>query len=108
MQAADPAFERTGQQLRCRLPSSLRSSAAAQRERWARRGECSLGLKVARFSSLLFAALALAPGLAHLLELPNKSASLRDDYLTVQQLLSRLAASGFVPSPALCCRRSFL
>jgi hypothetical protein len=32
-----PAFERTDQQLRYWLPSSLRSSAAAQRERWAPR-----------------------------------------------------------------------
>jgi hypothetical protein len=45
-----------------------------------------LALTAARFFSLLFAALALAPALAHLLELPNKINLSRDDYLTVQQI----------------------
>jgi hypothetical protein len=31
----NPALERTARKLRLRVPSSLRSSAAAQRERWA-------------------------------------------------------------------------
>ncbi|HXM83019.1 MAG TPA: hypothetical protein VN929_13955 [Burkholderiales bacterium] len=37
----------------------------------------------ARFFNLPFAALALAPAPAHLLELPNKINLSRDDYLTV-------------------------
>jgi hypothetical protein len=45
-----------------------------------------LKLHVARFLSLLFSALALAPGLAHLFELPNKIGLSRDDYLVVQQI----------------------
>jgi hypothetical protein len=40
----------------------------------------------ARFLSLLFCALALAPALAHLLELPNKIGLSRNDYLVVQQI----------------------
>jgi hypothetical protein len=40
----------------------------------------------ARFLSLLFCALALAPALAHLLELPNKIGLSRDEYLVVQQI----------------------
>jgi hypothetical protein len=40
----------------------------------------------ARFLSLLFCALALAPSLAHLLELPNKIGLPRDEYLVVQQI----------------------
>jgi hypothetical protein len=38
------------------------------------------------FLSLLFAALALAPAMAHLLELPNKINLSREDYLKVQQI----------------------
>ena len=38
--------------------------------------------------ALLFAALALAPALAHLLELPNKIGLSREEYLTVQQIYS--------------------
>jgi hypothetical protein len=40
----------------------------------------------AHFLSLLFCALALAPALAHLLELPNKIGLPRDEYLVVQQI----------------------
>jgi hypothetical protein len=40
----------------------------------------------ARFLSLLFCALTLAPALAHLLELPNKIGLPRDEYLVVQQI----------------------
>lgn len=40
-----------------------------------------MAARTARFWSLLFAALALAPALAHLLELPNKIGLSRDDYL---------------------------
>lgn len=43
-------------------------------------------ITTARFLSLLFAALALAPALAHLLELPNKMGLSRDEYLVVQQI----------------------
>jgi hypothetical protein len=40
----------------------------------------------ARFLSLLFCALALAPALAHLLELPSKISLPRDEYFVVQQI----------------------
>jgi hypothetical protein len=42
--------------------------------------------KTIYFLSLLFAALALVPTMAHLLELPNKINLSRDDYLIVQQI----------------------
>jgi hypothetical protein len=51
----------------------------------------------ARFSSLLFTALALA----HLLELPNKIGLARDDYLTVQQIYRGWALLGIVVVAAL-------
>src|SRR5215470_3159173 len=60
-----------------------------------------MGLAAARFSSLLFAALALAPAMAHLLELPNKIYLARDDYLTVQQIYRGWALLGFVVAGAL-------
>src|SRR5688500_10358899 len=53
-------------------------------------------LTVARFCSLLFVALALAPSAAHLLELPNKIGLSRADYLTVQQIYSGWALLGIV------------
>src|SRR5512145_1452610 len=43
-------------------------------------------INILRFVALLFTALALAPGLAHLLELPNKMTLSREEYLTVQQI----------------------
>jgi hypothetical protein len=43
-------------------------------------------ITAARFLSLLFCALALAPALAHLLELPNKMGMSRDEYLVAQQI----------------------
>lgn len=58
-------------------------------------------LTAARFFSLLLAALALAPALAHLLELPNKIGLSRDDYLTVQQIYRGWALLGFVVAGAL-------
>ena len=58
-------------------------------------------LITARFFSLLFAALALAPALAHLLELPNKIGLSRDDYLTVQQIYRGWSLLGFVVFGAL-------
>jgi ABC-type cobalamin transport system permease subunit len=60
-----------------------------------------VGLTTARFFSLLFAALALAPALAHLLELPNKIGLSHDDYLTVQQIYRGWALLGFVVAGAL-------
>jgi hypothetical protein len=60
-----------------------------------------MGLTAARFSSLLFAALALAPALAHLLELPNKISLAQDDYLTVQQIYRGWALLGFIVAGAL-------
>ena len=48
------------------------------------------------FLSLLFAALALAPAMAHLLELPNKINLSREDYLNVQQIYRGWALLGFV------------
>lgn len=60
-----------------------------------------MALHVARFLSLLFAALALAPALAHLLELPNKIGLPRDDYLTVQQIYRGWALLGIVVFGAL-------
>ena len=55
-----------------------------------------MALRIARFLSLLFAALALAPAMAHLLELPNKISLSHDEYLTVQHLYSGWALLGFV------------
>lgn len=54
-----------------------------------------------RFLSVLFAALALAPALAHLFELPNKIGLSRDEYLTVQQIYSGWALLGIVVWAAL-------
>ncbi|MGZ8265254.1 MAG: DUF1772 domain-containing protein [Burkholderiales bacterium] len=64
-------------------------------------------LTVARFSSLLFAALALAPALAHLLELPNKIGLARDEYLIVQQIYRGWALLGFVVFGALLSTLAF-
>jgi hypothetical protein len=58
-------------------------------------------LIVARFLSLLFTALALAPGLAHLLELYNKMGLSREHYLTVQQIYRGWALLGIVVYAAL-------
>lgn len=61
----------------------------------------AMALDAARFFSLLFVALALAPSAAHLLELPNKIGLARDDYLTVQQIYSGWSLLGFVVFGAL-------
>lgn len=53
-------------------------------------------MKLARFLSLLFCSLALAPAMAHLLELPNKIGLPRDAYLTVQHIYDGWALLGFV------------
>lgn len=54
-----------------------------------------------RFLALFFTALALAPAMAHLLELPNKIGLSRDDYFTVQQIYRGWAWLGFVVAGAL-------
>jgi hypothetical protein len=59
-------------------------------------------MNTVRFLGLLFAALALAPALAHLLELPNKIDLPRDEYLTVQQIYRGSALLGFIVAGALC------
>ncbi len=53
-------------------------------------------LKMLRFLSLFFTALALGPALAHLLELLNKINLSHDDYLTVQQIYRGWALLGIV------------
>ncbi|HEX7052560.1 MAG TPA: DUF1772 domain-containing protein [Burkholderiales bacterium] len=55
-----------------------------------------MALAIARFCALLFSALALAPAMAHLLELPNKIGLPRDAYLTVQHIYDGWALLGFV------------
>lgn len=58
-------------------------------------------LTATRFCAVLFAALALAPGLAHLLELPNKIGLARDAYFTVQQIYRGWAFLGVIVVAAL-------
>ena len=58
-------------------------------------------VKTNSFLSLVFAALALAPAMAHLLELPNKMPLSHDEYLTVQQIYRGWAFLGFVVVGAL-------
>jgi hypothetical protein len=58
-------------------------------------------LKTIYFLSLLFAALTLAPAMAHLLELPNKINLSPEDYLTAQQIYRGWALLGFVVAGAL-------
>lgn len=58
-------------------------------------------MKSLQFSALLFTALALAPGLAHLLELPGKIGLSKADYLTVQQIYRGWALLGIVVIAAL-------
>ncbi len=60
-----------------------------------------MALTTARFSSLLFVALALAPALAHLLELPNKIDLTAEEYLTVQGIYRGWALLGVVVLGAL-------
>jgi hypothetical protein len=56
-----------------------------------------------RFMALMFAALALGPALAHLLELPNKIGLPQAEYLTVQQIYRGWALLGIVVVGALLC-----
>lgn len=60
-----------------------------------------MALQLARFCSLLFAALAFAPAAAHLLELLNKIGLPRDEYLIVQQIYRGWALLGLVVLGAL-------
>ncbi|HNR14291.1 MAG TPA: DUF1772 domain-containing protein [Thermodesulfobacteriota bacterium] len=64
-------------------------------------GGASMRLKTVYALSLLFTALALAPALAHLLELPNKILLPREEYLTVQQIYRGWALLGVVVAGAL-------
>lgn len=58
-------------------------------------------LQTVLFCCLLFAALALAPSVAHLLELPNKIHLPAEDYLRVQQIYRGWALLGIVVIAAL-------
>ncbi len=53
-------------------------------------------VKTFYFLSIIFAALALAPAMAHALELMNKIGLSRDDYLTVQQIYNGWSMLGIV------------
>src|SRR5688572_22425432 len=54
-----------------------------------------------RFISLLLTALALAPALPHLLELPHKIHLSREEYLTIQQIYRGWSLLGIVVVGAL-------
>lgn len=58
-------------------------------------------LRIAQFLAIVLTALALVPGGAHLLELPNKMALSRDDYLTVQAIYRGWWLTGIVLAMAL-------
>jgi hypothetical protein len=58
-------------------------------------------VKTSYFLSLVFTALALAPAMAHVLELPNKINLAREDYLIVQHIYRGWAFLGFVVAGAL-------
>lgn len=60
-----------------------------------------MALTLARFCSMLFAVLALAPGMAHLFALPNKIGMARNDYLTVQRIYRGWSLLGIVVIAAL-------
>lgn len=60
-----------------------------------------MAVKIAYFFSLLFAALAMAPAFAHLLELLNKIDLPRDEYFIVQQIYRGWALLGIVVFGAL-------
>jgi hypothetical protein len=55
-----------------------------------------MGLKLLRFLAVMFTAVAMAAGFAHLLALPNKIHLPRADYLTVQQIYRGWALLGLV------------
>jgi hypothetical protein len=60
-----------------------------------------MAAQIVRFFSLLFVGLALAPGLAHVLQLPHKMNLSGDDYLRVQQLYGGWSWLGLVVLGAL-------
>jgi hypothetical protein len=60
-----------------------------------------MAAQIVRFFSLLFVGLALAPGLAHVLQMPHKMSLSGDDYLRVQQLYAGWAWLGVVVLGAL-------
>ena len=60
-----------------------------------------MAAQIVRFFSLLFVGLALAPGLAHVLQMPHKMDLSGDDYLRVQQLYAGWAWLGLVVMAAL-------
>ncbi|HET7275182.1 MAG TPA: hypothetical protein VFI91_08360 [Longimicrobiaceae bacterium] len=53
-------------------------------------------MKILQVAAVLLLAIAMAGGWAHLMELPNKMALGREDYLTVQQIYRGWALLGFV------------
>ena len=55
-----------------------------------------MAAQIVRFFSLVFVGLALAPGLAHVLQMPHKMNLSGDDYLRVQQLYAGWAWLGVV------------
>lgn len=55
-----------------------------------------MSLALARFLAIVLTALALAPGLAHVLELPHKIVLDRQDYLVVQGLYRGWSLLGIV------------
>src|ERR1043165_1944601 len=63
--------------------------------------EDGMAAQIVRFFSLLFVGLALAPALAHVLQLPHKMDLPGDDYLRVQQLYAGWAWLGVVVLGAL-------
>ena len=58
--------------------------------------ESHLPIKVVQFVAILFTVLALIPGAAHLIELPNKMALDRESYMTVQRIYRGWALAGVV------------
>lgn len=61
----------------------------------------SLHVEAVQFVAILSVAVAMAGGWAHLLELPNKIALSREDYLTVQQIYRGWALLGIAVVAAL-------
>src|ERR1700754_1437832 len=60
-----------------------------------------MAAQIVRFFSLLFVGLALAPGLAHVLQMPHKMALSGEDYLRVQHLYAGWSWLGVVVMGAL-------
>jgi hypothetical protein len=58
-------------------------------------------LRIAQFGSLFLTILAMAPAMAHLLELPSKIRLRERDYMTVQRVYRGWALAGFMVGAAL-------